>query len=355
MRTRFLFVVLICLVAPSRSQAAPDERYPEFQFRRHKEEGGVLPYRLLVPRDVRPGQSYPLVIWLHGSGEKGTNNRLQLHPPLSETFLADAARTKHPCFVMVPQCPSDASWTGVAINKAPEISEPSRMILATIAELQKEFTIDARRISIGGFSMGGFGTWDLVVRRPSLFAAAFPISGTPPGWEKLAPFIKDVPLWVFHGEKDPMSPVAAARQLVAALRKAGSPVKYTEYRGAGHNCGNALAEPELLDWLFSRQRPTPGTFTPADIPADAWPILRTLPPGTHGTWTGKVQRTLHHVPRLAIDGVRYRLRPAAKDNKEVTAVLDGIGEGRITGECRVTGTVQVDRYVWIVVEDIEVR
>jgi poly(3-hydroxybutyrate) depolymerase len=195
------------------------------------------------------------------------------------------------------------------------------MIIETIVELQKEFELDDRRIYIGGFSMGGCGTWDLLSRYPNLFAAAFPIGGPPGDREGLAPLIKEVPIWVFHGDNDRVAPVDSSRTIVAALKTVDAPVKYTEYRNGGHEMNQALADPLLQEWLFAQKRSAAPDFTPSKVPEDASLITKTLANGTHETWTGKVERTGHGVPRFVIDDVRYRLKPAADAPAEVNCTL----------------------------------
>lgn len=345
--------------APAKSPAtastsSPAVAYGQFNARVHKEKDKSLPYQLLVPKGYAPGEdkAWPLIVWLHGSGETGTDNKAQIRS-IARTFLADGAKT--PAFVLVPQCPPQMAWHAIGLNKAPEIADSSRMLVATIAELQKEFKLDDRRFYVGGFSMGGFGTWELLVRYPGLFAAAFPIAGGTGDRPALPPLVKDVPIWVFHGDKDAMVPVDESRKIVAALKALGSPVKYTEYRGLGHDCAKALADPQLLDWLLAQKRKDPADLTAAKVPDAATIILKTLPQGTHDTWTGPVQRTLHGVPRIAIDGVRYRLRAAAKAEAGVAAFIEKIGKGEITAQCKVTGTVELEDLPWISVERIDVK
>jgi dienelactone hydrolase len=247
------------------------------------------------------------------------------------------------------------AWHASGINKAAEIAESARMLIATIGELQKEFKLDGRRTYLGGFSMGGYGVWELLIRYPGVFAAAFPIAGGTGDRPALPPLVKDVPIWVYHGDKDSMAPVEDSRKIVAALKALGSPVKYTEYAGLGHECARALADPQLPEWLLAQKRKDPADFTPAKVPDAATLILKTLPQGTHDTWTGAVQHTLHGVPRIAIDGVRYRLRAAAKAGPAVAALLDKIGKGQITGQCRVTGTIELEDYAWLAVEQMDVK
>jgi hypothetical protein len=167
--------------------------------------------------------------------------------------------------------------------------------------------------------------------------------------------MKHVPVWVFHGDKDNLAPVAMSRQIVAALRKAGAAVKYTEYEGGGHECARALKEPKLAEWLLARKRKADPSFKQAKVPESAALIVKTLPDGKRGTWAGKVERTRQGAPRLPIDNVRYRLKPAKNADKGVAELLAKIGKGEATGEFAVTGTVELTDYAWLLVERIEAR
>jgi predicted peptidase len=165
--------------------------------------------------------------------------------------------------VIVPQCPGDGTWADFRNLSRSELQGPSRLVLELVAALQKEFRIDARRMYIGGLSMGGFGTWDIITRYPDLFAAAFPICGF---WdESTAPRVKHIPIWAFQGEKDPVVKAERMVRMVEAVKKAGGIIRYTEYPGVGHNSWtNAFREPKLLEWLFSQKRDQPGTTKPAE-------------------------------------------------------------------------------------------
>src|SRR4051794_168999 len=187
--------------------------------------------------------------------------------------------------MQVPQCPERTAWHAVGFNKVPEITEPSRTTVAAVKELVKEFGLDGRRVYVGGFSMGGCGTWELLTRYPDLFAAAFPIAGPPGDRKALAPLIKHIPLWVFHGDRDSVAPVAMSRTIVAELKEAGAAVKYTEYVGGGHECFGTLRDPKLVEWLLAQKRPTNPSYVQAQVPASAALILKTLPDGMTGTWT----------------------------------------------------------------------
>ena len=119
--------------------------------------------------------------------------------------------------------------------------------------MQKEYSIDPQRIYLTGLSMGGYGTWDLLARKPDLFAAGVPVCGG--GDESTAGKIAKIPIRVFHGDKDNSVPVARSRTMVEALKKAGGHPKYTEYAGVGHNpWDKAYADPKLMNWLFKQKK-----------------------------------------------------------------------------------------------------
>jgi len=214
--------------------------------------GKVLRYRLFKPPAYDSRTNYPLVLFLHGAAGLGDDNARQFNggnevPPLALT--ADDAQARFPSFVLAPQCPRGSSWSGFGQG-------PSEMIAATMAALQalqREFRIDASRICIVGVSMGGHGVWDTVAKFPQAFAAAVPICAASELAQ--APKIAPLPVWSFHGTADPLINVSNAREMVAALRKAGGHPRYTEYPGVGHDSyRNAFKEPDLLPWLFSQKR-----------------------------------------------------------------------------------------------------
>jgi poly(3-hydroxybutyrate) depolymerase len=344
-------VLLLCFGATVRAQ----DPFPQFEKRVHTEGEKKLPYRLLVPKAYKPGTVLPLIVWLHGSGEKGADNVAPLRA-LDKTVLADAE--KCPAFVLVPQCPAQTAWHAVGYGKVPEVTEPSRMLAVVIEGLVKEFGLDGCRIYLGGFSMGGCGTWELLTRYPDLFAAAFPIAGPPfagkPGERPgLAAVVKHVPIWAFHGDRDGVAPVDGTRAIVDALKKERAEVKYTEYKGGGHECASTLKDPKLVEWLLAQKRAADPSFRQAKVPESAALIVKTLPEGEKGTWTGKVERTGQGAARLPIDNVRYRLKPAKDAAPGVADLLAKIGKGEVTGEYTVTGTVELSEYAWLLVEKIE--
>jgi predicted peptidase len=230
----------------------------EYEARIYKDEQGkTLSYRLLKPKDYDAQQKYPLVLFLHGAGERGADNEVQLKHCV-RVFAKDENRAKYPCFVAVPQCPDKAKWTNVDWNKdahtqPAQPAEPMRLALEMTAALQKEFSLDPQRLYVAGLSMGGFGAWDVIARFPDKFAAAVPICGG--GDEKTAPLIAQIPIWAFHGAKDPVVKPARTRNMIEAIKKAGGAPKFTEYPDAGHDSWTqAFNDPALLEWMFAQKK-----------------------------------------------------------------------------------------------------
>jgi predicted peptidase len=220
--------------------------------------GKVLRYRLLRPDNYDAKKSYPLVLLLHGAGERGNDNEKQLKWGVPQ-FTSAANRQKYPCFLVVPQCPDNMRWVevdwGAAAHQQPAApSEPMRLTLELMDALPKEFSIDPKRIYVTGLSMGGFGTWDICARRPELFAAAVPICGGAD--EATAAKIAKVPQWIFHGDKDGVVKPSRSRNMVEALKKAGGTPKYSELPNVGHDAWNpAYGNAELYAWLFAQTKP----------------------------------------------------------------------------------------------------
>lgn len=247
------FAVLILAVTGS-ARAAEPVPLEKLVF----EEGGKkLPYRLLKPLSVADDLKYPLVIFLHGAGERGTDNEKQLVHGVPQ-FAAKANREKYPCFLIAPQCPDGKKWVEVdwsadshSLPKDP--GEVGTLTLALIESAIKKLPVDPKRVYVTGLSMGGYGTWDLAARRPDLFAAVAPVCGGAD--EATAEKIKAVPIWAFHGAKDTAVKPARSRNMVAALEKAGGKPKYTEYPDVGHNSWDpAYKDPAFYTWMFAQKR-----------------------------------------------------------------------------------------------------
>ncbi|MEE8452750.1 MAG: prolyl oligopeptidase family serine peptidase [Thermoguttaceae bacterium] len=245
-----LMIALLGTAAAARAQSVPIDK---FQALTHEDnDGGKLLYRLLTPANSGADKKHPLLIFLHGAGERGNDNKAQLK--WGAKFMLAAAE-KHGCYVVVPQCPTGKKWAEVDWSQQTHVmpkepSESIRLLMEVIAGMQKKLSIDTERLYIMGLSMGGYGTWDTIQRYPDMFAAAVPICGG--GDETGADRIK-TPVWAFHGDKDGAVPVERSRKMIAAIRANGGEPKYTEYPGCGHNAWSpAMADPELPKWLFSK-------------------------------------------------------------------------------------------------------
>ncbi|MBV8175076.1 MAG: prolyl oligopeptidase family serine peptidase [Verrucomicrobia bacterium] len=224
-----------------------------------------MPYRLLTPIDLYSSSRYPLVVFFHGSGERGDDNEKQLLYGM-ERFAKPDSRSRYPCFVLAPQCPTHLGnqpimWTGERegmhlLKLAPEVAIPLRTALELMITIQEKFPVDMGRVYVTGISMGGFATWEALIRHPQKFAAAIPVCGG--GDANHADRIRDIPVWAFHGANDSTVPVECSRSMIKMIEKAGGHPRYTEYPGVGHNSWDrAYAEPELLSWLFSQNRDRP--------------------------------------------------------------------------------------------------
>ncbi|MBZ5855933.1 carboxylesterase family protein [Flavihumibacter profundi] len=227
-------------------------------------EGDTLPYRILYPENYDRGKKYPLVLFLHGAGERGNDNELQLVHG-SKLFLADSNRRKYPAIVIIPQCPLNVAWSSVSVDRQKQpmefhfsyknpLSAPLRSAIALTQSLINSESVDAKRVYITGLSMGGMGTYEAVYHMPKLFAAAAPICGGGDAASYTRKTAK-VPFWIFHGDADAVVNVQLSRDMVARLKELKGKVKYTEYPGVNHNSwDNAFAEPDFLAWIFAQHR-----------------------------------------------------------------------------------------------------
>jgi predicted peptidase len=228
-----------------------------FEKRTFVRDGIKLPYRLELPANYDSTKKYPIILFLHGAGERGSDNESQL-TYIDKIFGSEQFRQKYPAFILAPQCPKDKRWVEVdwslMHHTIPDtMSIPMRLTVALLLSIIHKYNIDTDRIYVTGLSMGGFGTWDIIARFPHLFAAAIPICGG--GDEKTAPKIAHIPIWAFHGTLDKVVPVQRSRNMIAAIKKAGGNPKYTEVPNKGHLVWNtAYATPGLWQWLFSQKK-----------------------------------------------------------------------------------------------------
>jgi predicted peptidase len=206
-----------------------------------------LPYRLFEPTGVAPGQKLPLVLFLHGMGERGTDNVAQT------TWmggLVNATRSgQYASYVLAPQIDTN-SWFQSFSDKPTEAMSLTIQALKQVISTQN---VDTSRVYVTGLSMGGMGTWDILSREPKLFAAAVPMSGG--GDTRTASEIKDTPIWAFHGSADNVVPERATTDMIQALRDAGGSPSFTEIEGGGHEIWDGVyadAGNTLYPWLFSQ-------------------------------------------------------------------------------------------------------
>lgn len=286
---RYLFAATLMLAWPF-SPASAQSIVDQFEFRSQSRDGFTMPYRLFVPTDYDSTQSYPLVLALHGAGERGTDNVRQITPHRMATSWADPVnQAVNPAFVVAPQVPPNGRWT---MDQPVEVSSFNNEELTTLAildSLELEFNIDPNRIYVTGLSMGGHGTWDLISRLPNRFAAAVPMSGKADPTQASA--ILNMPIWAFHGESDTVVLASGSRGIIYEMENLGRNVIYPECRRAlpqskNFNCPGTISldslahaidahadliysarklgghgpwnvwydHPLLADWLFSKYR-----------------------------------------------------------------------------------------------------
>ena len=222
------------------------------------DKGDTLNYRLLYP-DYNLLRKYPLVIFLHGSGERGNDNEAQLKWGITN-FATDQTMVMHPAIVIAPQCPANQDWSDFSGNEDPENvrlqpspAKPMELVIQLIHQLIKTLPVDTNRIYITGLSMGGFGTFDAIERYPNLFAAAVPVCGG--GDISKAASIAHIPIWIFHGTEDAAVNSRFSLEMAAALTKAGAHVGLTLYPGIGHfSWLAAYSDPLMMEWLFRQHK-----------------------------------------------------------------------------------------------------
>lgn len=227
--------------------------------------GDTMPYRILLPLNFDKSKKYPLVIFLHGSGERGNDNEKQLVHG-GDLFLTESLRQNYPAIVVFPQCSESSFWANVkshfdTIAKKRTIdfmadappSKAMNLLMELFKQLKKDYKLDNKKLYVGGLSMGGMGTFELVYRMPDSFAAAFAICG---GADTLsAKKMTKTAWWIFHGLKDPVVDPQLCINMADALKAAGASVKITLYPDDGHNSWDSVfKEPGLFPWIFSHKK-----------------------------------------------------------------------------------------------------
>ena len=267
MKFSTIFIAIVSLLMPFSGFASGHGINSEYSRHLYVDSINIpIPYRLLEPVHATPDTRYPLVLFLHGSGERGTDNESQLANGGS-LFTNPIIEEKFPAFVLFPQC-KEKTWTEKPDPRnfmpgapVPPESMTEKALMNLLREVIREYPVDTSRIYVMGISMGGIAAYDLVCRHPDVFAAAIPICGAI-NPDRLAD-AKDVKFMIFHGSDDEEVPSIASRTAYRTLNSLGADVDYIEFTGVGHECWtDAFNFPDMLPWLFSQKKS--GTNTPID-------------------------------------------------------------------------------------------
>lgn len=226
------------------------------------QNGDTLLYRELQPKSISADTKYPLVLFLHGAGERGNDNEAQLQHG-ANMFTNPVNQEKHPTFALFPQCPTNSFWAPINSEGAKDESffpynDPMPTTLQTVKELLDAFIdnnpIDPNRIYIMGLSMGGMGTFDMVCRYPQLFAAAIPICGGV-NTQRLQEIETSTSFRIFHGDADAVVPVTFSRDAYTTLKAKGVDVQYIEFPGVNHDSWTpAFNRDDFMEWLFKQKK-----------------------------------------------------------------------------------------------------
>lgn len=263
MRIVYLFLALLytLLMLPfSVGAQSRDEFKPEI----YVQDKDTLRYRILYPKKFDRNKKYPLLLFLHGAGERGNDNKAQLTHG-ADLFLQEEVREKFPAVVLFPQASKETYWASVEVDrevkpfrfkfkKEEGPTTPLQLVMALLNSITAEDFIDPNRIYVGGLSMGAMGTYEVIYHQPQIFAAAFAICGGadtsitesyPDGFN----------IWIFHGQQDDIVPPALSIGMARMINHYGGNAKLSLYPNDNHNSwDSALAEPNLLPWLFSQEK-----------------------------------------------------------------------------------------------------
>jgi poly(3-hydroxybutyrate) depolymerase/lysophospholipase L1-like esterase len=249
----------------------------KFIFRKHPYRISTvtdsLPYRLFYPYLYDRQTKYPLILTLHGVGESGIDNKLQVQGRGVCVWAEDSTQTKQKCFVVSPQCPTSDKWVNVPAwsdmfysTTTLQMSNSLQGALSLVDSMVREFPIDTNRLYVTGLSMGGYGSWDLIARYPKKFAAAVPMSG---GCDTgKAEAIKNMSMWTFHGDRDPTVPPVATTAMITSLRNKGMPVVQYTAQYANYFANATISRTNLTNKIDSLNKIIYGEYT--DGVHDIW-------------------------------------------------------------------------------------
>ena len=224
-------------------------------------DGATLNVRVYMPTTPPAGKKLPIVLFLHGAGERGADNALQLKHGV-ESLIRYGKDANDPAILLVPQCPAeqswvDADWSALAHTMKKQPAPPLRLALELLRAKMVSLPVDPARIYITGISMGGYGTWDAIQRAPDFFTAALPICGG--GDTAMSAVIRHIPIWTFHGDKDTAVPVSRSRDMVKALEAGGGNIRYREYPEAEHDVWTrTYNDTDVLTWFFTQKKKPDG-------------------------------------------------------------------------------------------------
>jgi poly(3-hydroxybutyrate) depolymerase len=352
-------VVFVLGVSVSRALAATAADFLSAILPKTGAEPNDLPYRYLVPAGYNANNEYPLIVFLHGSGERGNNNTAQLGNNVNGALqlVSGSNQTNTPCFMIAPQASVNEGWNANTLGQ----------VIRAIQVLETTYSIDLNRIYVTGLSMGGAGTWEIITRYPFFFAAAVPMSGWGAGsYEK----ITGIPIWAFHAANDGTVGVNGSDNSVSAVRQLGGRVIYTRYATGGHGIWpTAYANPNLFPWMMAQRRNQAMTGapivsitspTPHVVPPPAVPTLNIA--GTASMPGGVAQVSWTFTPWVGAAGVdtsTYSLAsgtgswsvnsaPVAGNSALFLAIATGSSWATGTGSATGGGVTTLNDYLWTV-------
>ncbi len=235
-----------------------------FQEKMYIKNTDTLKYRILYPENFSESKQYPIVLFLHGAGERGSDNKAQLMHG-SKLFLNKTNRGAFPAIVIFPQCPKADYWSNVVVDRStkpislsfPLNTPPTKALSLVMSVLDQYISkpfVNKNKIYVGGLSMGGMGTYEILYRKPNTFAAAFAIcgGGNP---TSVSAYAQNTDVWIFHGAKDDVVDPKLSLAMATAYLQAGATPNVTIYADDNHNSwDSAFSEPQFLTWLFSKSK-----------------------------------------------------------------------------------------------------
>jgi predicted peptidase len=240
----FAAIAAVCLLGLIATSSRADDAKTKTGFidRAYKDaDGKEIPYVVFVPHDYTGDKECPAILFLHGAGETKGSKKMPVEVGIGTAIKHN--EKSFPFITVIPQAQT-RGWAADSAN--------GKMAMAMLAEVEKAYKIDPKRIYLTGLSMGGMGTWSFAVAHPDKWAAIVPICG--PGDASKAATIKDLPCWCFWGDQDGFANKSMPK-MIDALKEAGGKPKSTEYPGVGHNSWDkAYATKELWDWLLEQKR-----------------------------------------------------------------------------------------------------